>query len=209
MKITSRRLHILQNKVKFNKSLTDKRGKHCNRPHKISENVIAFIKSHTELFPKQESHYSRGKNEDSYYLSAELNTRKMYKLFCDAHPDVKCSEHTYRDIFKSDYKLRFGLPRSDTCSYCDRLFLKICSAESDDQIKHLEIESKLHHARAHAAYKLLAADTDVSAQNPGVVVIVDLQQVIFFPQLTHSKMFYQRQYSCYNLAIHELSLIHI
>ena len=58
LKITSRRL---QNKIKFNKSLNDKRGKRCNRPHKISENVIALIKSHIELFPKQDSHYSRGK----------------------------------------------------------------------------------------------------------------------------------------------------
>lgn len=61
LKITARRLQILQKKIKFNKSLTDKRGKHCNRPHKISENVIALIKSHIESFPKQESHYSRGK----------------------------------------------------------------------------------------------------------------------------------------------------
>ena len=98
----------------------------------------------------------RGEKRGLILFECWTNTRKMYKLFFDTHPDVKCSEHTDRDIFKSDYKLRFGLPRSDTWSYCHRLFLKICRAESDDQIKNHNISDRNwnqnSHARGDAAY---------------------------------------------------------
>ena len=33
-------------------------------------------------------------------------------------------------------------------------------------------------------------------------IAIDLEQVLFFPVLTHGEMFYLRQLSCYNLGIH-------
>lgn len=46
----------------------------------------------------------------------------------------------------------------------------------------------------------------VSSQIPGngfSVFCMDLQQMLVVPTLTHSRMFYSRQLSCYNLCIHD------
>lgn len=61
----------------------------------------------------------------------------------------------------------------------------------------------MHHARADQAYSVLKEDTAIATINQNIIVLcVDMQQVLFCPTLTHSSMFYQRQLSCYNFAIH-------
>lgn len=112
LQITTRRLQVLQQKIKFKKPLQDDRRRHCNRPNKIPDDTKTLIKNHVGSFPKQESHYSRREtNKDC--LSPGLSINKMYKMFLKKYPTVKCTNSAYRDIFKSDFKLRFGLPRSD------------------------------------------------------------------------------------------------
>ena len=126
----------------------------------------------------------------------------MWKLFLAKNPGVVCSLHLYRDVFNKDFNLRFGVPRSDTCAYCDRLYVQMLSAKSENELKAVETESKIHHMRADLAYKSLARDASISKENRNTVVVcVDQQQVLFCPNLTHNNVFYQRQLSCYNLAI--------
>jgi len=63
----------------------------------------------------------------------------------------------------------------------------------------------LHHSKAEQSYDALKKDTDIGKLNSSIVLLcVDLQQVLFCPTLTHSNMFYQRQLSNYNLAIHNV-----
>lgn len=58
--------------------------------------------------------------------------------------------------------------------------------------------------RAEAAYAQLKEDQKTSQVNKNIVVLfTDLQQVLFCPNLTHSSVFYQRQYSSYNYAVHD------
>lgn len=117
--ITSRRLQWLTDKVKNRAEIADKRGCHFNRPRSVPEDTKEVIREHINSFPKQESHYSRGKSTKEY-LSENLNLTKMYKLFLEKYPEKKISARTYRAEFVK-FRLRFGAPRSDTCTVCDRI----------------------------------------------------------------------------------------
>ena len=61
---------------------TDKRGKHSNRPKKISEEVRHQIDMHIRSFPAMKSHYSRNKvSRRRKYLSPQLNVTQMHELY--------------------------------------------------------------------------------------------------------------------------------
>lgn len=204
LKITPRRLQKLQEKLKFNEPLEDKRGRHSNRPNAIPNTIKDLIKAHIETFPKQESHYARGRTE-KMCLSPDLTLKQMFILFKGKHPDAKCSEKLYRDIFRSDFNLRFGTPRSDTCQYCDKFYAKLVEARSEEEKNNISHESEIHHRRAEKAYSALSDDIKLAKENKNTIVLcTDLQQVLFCPTLKHSSVFYQRQYSCYNQAVHNM-----
>ena len=201
--VTPRRVQMIQIKMKQREvNPNDMRGKHTNRPHAISNEVKNLIREHIKSIPAQESHYSRHDNENIKYLSADLNIRSLYELFAIKYPNVKATAHLYREIFRSEFKLRFGTPRSDSCSKCDALHVQLINANDGEETRKLQIETELHHRRAEAAYKSLKNDTEYAKNDTHVVVLcVDLQQVLFCPTLTHSNVFYQRQLSNYNFCI--------
>ena len=63
-----------------------------------------------------------------------------------------------------------------------------------------------HHLHAEQTYAALREDTLSAKDDAGPICIaLDLQQVLFAPNLKHSNVFYQRQLSCYNLGIHFMS----
>lgn len=132
----------------------------------------------------------------------DLSIRKMHNLFKIKHPNTSISYSLYRKVFIKDFKLRFGAPRSDTCKVCDKLFARLVLAEREEERKEIQQESELHHKKADAAYKQLSED---GKNENAVTLSVDLQQVLFTPVLTHSDVYYQRQYSSYNLGIHNVT----
>lgn len=201
--VTPRRIQILQDKLKVGiTSPSDGRGKHSNRPHAIKDSVKDEVREHIKSLPKQPSHYSRQKSEKEY-LSPDLNLSKIYRLFKEKYPNSHASKHLYQDIFNSEFNFNFGAPRSDTCKYCDELFIQFAAAEDQETQNRIQVQSDLHHAKAEAAYNLLKSDIEKSKCDKDVVVIcVDLQQILSCPTLTHSSMYYQRQLSSYNFAIH-------
>lgn len=203
--ITKRRVETIQNKIKNNiDTPIDGRGKHRNRPHAIPNLVRRMIRQHIDSFPRQLSHYSR-KNSEKECLSPDLSLSKMYSLFIELNPDVKASKTLYEEVFTKEFNLRFGVPRSDTCKYCDMNYIKLISAKTEEERKNIEIQSNLHHSKADQAYKQLKQDADIARKNKNIIVLcVDLQQVLFCPNLTHSSIFYQRQLSNYNFAIHDM-----
>lgn len=115
------------------------------------------------------------------------------------YPNTRVNS-TYRRFFKQ-CNLRFGAPRSDTCRVCDQNYVRLILARRSKREK-IEYETKIHHFKADAAYKSLAADSE---KTNCITICVDLQQVLFTPTLTHSDMFYSRQYSTYNFAVHNVS----
>lgn len=203
-KITPRRLQKLQEKLKFDKPLADLRGKHSNRPNRINDSVKNAIRVHIEKLPKQESHYSRHRSE-KLCLSPDLNIKKLFNLFVKENPNIDCTLRAYTDVFRGEFNIRFGLPRSDSCGYCDRLYMQLVACNNDDDRKKLQNESMKHHMSADAAYKTLKADTEKAKINKDYIVIcTDLQQVLYCPTVSHSAVFYQRQFSTYNQAVHNV-----
>lgn len=193
----------------------DMRGKHNNRPNKISQNIIATIDNHILSFPKRSSHYSREKNERRNYLSSDLNVSKMHKLYLAKYePDLfeklergeKCQPKVSYDFyfrhFRENYNISFGSPRSDTCQTCDRLE-NLIAAEPDREAKHvLQTEKTLHIRKAEVFYtsmkeKTQLAKTDVTVE----VLCFDYQQNLPLPHVPAGDVFYKRQLWQYNFCI--------
>lgn len=105
------RLQILQDKIQFKKPLIDKCGLHSNRSNKLSDQTF-LNNTILSSFPIQENHYSN-------------KCEKDVECFLLKHPEVKCSQHYYWDIINTEFKLRFGIPRSDTCVYCGHLYMQV------------------------------------------------------------------------------------
>ncbi|CAH1993123.1 unnamed protein product [Acanthoscelides obtectus] len=140
-------------------SPSDKRGKHSNRPNKISEEIIAQIEEHIRSFPRRKSHYSREDNQKRYFLSPELNIATMHRLYLQKYEpekyallddgkilkDIKpvVTYDFYHRQFNLNHNLSFGHPRSDTCQKCDRLHNTI-SAEANAENK-TRLETEKHH----------------------------------------------------------------
>lgn len=202
--VTPGRIQYLTEKLKAKKNVRDQRGKHDHRPKKISMSDADKVSEHIRSFPQQESHYGRSASSKKW-LSSDLNMSMMHRLFMEKYPEATISRRAYNDIFRNKFNLRFGAPRSDTCSYCDKLFIKLSSTEDLQERDKIEQESAIHHMRAEAAYKALREDTNIAKENPNYIVLcTDLQQVLFSPTLTHSSIFYQRQFSTYNYAVHNM-----
>ena len=87
----------------------DQRGKHSNRPNKLSEDVRQKIHHHIESFRGRQSHYSRDKSR-RIYLPDDLNVTKMFTQFTELHPNERLLNETYRNIFNTNYNISFGYP---------------------------------------------------------------------------------------------------
>nr|CAI5827038.1 unnamed protein product [Callosobruchus analis] len=183
--ITPRRIQCLVDKIKSGANLTDQRGKHNNRPHKLKLTDVDKVCEHIRSFPQQESYFSRNASSKNC-LSADLNISKMHRLFLKKYPDANVSLRSYHDIFHSKFNLRFGLPGSDMCSYCDKLFNKLSSTDDEDQRKKIERESTIHHMRAEAGYKSLREDTEIAKANPNYAVCCFMYRFKTSPFLSQS-----------------------
>jgi len=98
------------------------RGKHSNRPRKISEECLNQVKEHVMMFPADESPYSRSVNTGRKYLSPLLNItimHQLYKACCQNMSYKPVSLKSYRNVFNTHFNLSFGHPKSDTCNVCD------------------------------------------------------------------------------------------
>uniref|UniRef100_A0A8D8SK62 DUF7869 domain-containing protein n=2 Tax=Cacopsylla melanoneura TaxID=428564 RepID=A0A8D8SK62_9HEMI len=200
--INVHRLRTLQEKIKARDLVArDKRGSHTNRPRATNHEDIDQVRLHIRSFPLMENHYSR-RVSTKKCLNYNLSVKKMHRLFHEKFPNHPVSYSLYRKVFIRDFNLRFGTPRSDTCKKCDKFYAQLILASSDEEKQTIETETTEHHMEADEAYKILAED----GENPNLVTLcVDLQQVIVTPMLTHSDVYYQRQYSNYNLAVHNMT----
>ncbi|KAJ8960380.1 hypothetical protein NQ314_006070 [Rhamnusium bicolor] len=117
--ITPRRLQTIQNQMTTHgKVLSDKRGRHKNRPHALSQNTLTKVNEHIQSLQGRKSHYSLNKSE-KLYLPDELSVKKLHEMYLEKFKSFPISYHSYRKIFITDYNISFGYPRYDTCSKCD------------------------------------------------------------------------------------------
>ncbi|KAJ8971893.1 hypothetical protein NQ314_000506 [Rhamnusium bicolor] len=196
-------LHLTEMKKEGKNTYTDNRGKNKSA-RKYSDVDVTFVVNHINSFPKIESHYSR-KKTSKQYPSPDLNINRIYQIFKAKFPNTKITYKFYSKIFHKHFShLKFGLPRSDTCSTCDLYNVKIKGASNASETGSLKNNLDLHHRKAEKATNTMK-DNIKNSQEPTsqhCTIAVDLQQVIFIPSLTHGDMFYLRQLSVFNLGNH-------
>ncbi|KAK3909610.1 UPF0303 protein [Frankliniella fusca] len=102
----------------------DKRGKHSNRPEKATNDTIESVKTHTNLFPRVPSHYSRERTKREYLETQVKSVERMYRLYTDWAKENEvakpASASLYRKVFNTQFNLGFFLPKKDQCETCNR-----------------------------------------------------------------------------------------
>ena len=117
-------------------------------------------------------------------------------------------EHTYRKVYNSEFNLRFGLPRSDTCANCDRLNLALKS-DPGDTVAHQQLAD--HQDKADKGYQNMRRDKNAAVnswngytrclgtaayclKDAVDMVSFDFMQNLLTPNLTHNDVLkYKRQ----------------
>lgn len=199
----------------------DMRGKHKNRPHKLSAETITCVKTHIGSFQGRQCHYSLEKSKKTY-LSEELNVCKMHSLYKEVYPMNPVSLESYRDIFNKNFNIGFGFPRSDTCGYCDEATAKLKSLnielkdssiankkhkeEVSNQIKKIETEDRVYKLKANTFYDRKKKAKLRSREKEEVESLtMDFQKNLPTPNITTNIVYYKRQLSMYSFNIHRLS----
>lgn len=231
--ITKRRIEYLITSLK-NTGMPpiDQRGKHSNRPLKLSDDTRNKIKEHISSFKGRGSHYS-AKDSQKKYLPEELNIKKMWEMFKMMHPANGVSYETYRTIFTTDFNIAFGYPRTDTCSTCDEYLAKIKSLEHEKnkrnenlvqtsanktqktdetkeemtaELKQLTTSHDLHLRKAKSFYSI-KKQSKLSSRKSNVKesICIDFGKNFPIPKIPTNDVYYKRQLSIYMFNVHVLS----
>lgn len=203
--ISRARLRRIQDSLAQTSSApVDKRGSHENRPNKIPIEVEHLIQQHIKSFPARQSHYSLRKNPHKYYLPETLTIKIMYRLFLEQYK-INVSYKVYWKVFTTKFNIKFGLPRTDTCTFCDTIGQKI-EANQDKEIgKNLQVEKEIHLRKAEAFYALKRKWKQDSRLNKATVISFDYMQNLPLPHIRTNTVFYARQLWYYVFGIHDLS----
>lgn len=203
--VSNERVRRIRNSlVKAGQSPLDLRGKHDNRPLKTPHNIVSAIQDHIKSFKCIQSHYSRRDNPNVYYLPETLSVKKMFKMFIEENPDKRVSYKIYWKVFTTKFKLKFGVPKSDTCSTCDAIMHKLSICEDEETRTSLETEKKLHLCKADKFYTLKKLFKTKAKEQPHEYscISMDYMQNLPFPHIRTNEVFYSIQMWYYVFGIH-------
>lgn len=218
--ITLRRVQTLQTSLKkYGQAPKDKRGKYIHSHRKTSSEVLQCVIDHIKSFKGRGSHYSK-KKSDRVYLPESLNIKRMFELYKEKGFPVVSYEF-YRKVFNTKFNIKFGYPRSDTCSTCDKfqadkkvldleLSEKSLSTEErstiEEKLKKLTVDNDVHKVKAETFYKRKNKAKRISStRNDYEAVTMDYQKNLNLPNITTNDVYYRRQLSFYSFNVHVLS----
>lgn len=167
-----------------------------HRSQKNEEKRIA-IHNFIQSFQCSESHYCRGKSDGRVYLSADLNIKKMWRLYNKStSPESKVKQSFFRKELNINYNIGFGSPRTDVCSRCTELLENIKVAKTHEEKQSLIVTKRVHSLKAKAFYNLLK-DEDSKIMS----LSFDCQKNHCLPKLPDQSAYFSRQYNFYNFTI--------
>ncbi|XP_073948647.1 uncharacterized protein [Choristoneura fumiferana] len=186
-----------------NIAFKDMRGKHTNRPNKVSEEIKESVRTHIRSIPTKESHYVR-KKTSKLYFDESLSFPKLYALYVEwmnFHSKTNiASKDQYRLIFNSEFNIDFFQPKKDRCLTCE-----IHHADTDQTDNNKQIKYAFHLANKTIA-RFLKDNHKLSAQTSKTIVTAcyDFQKVLCTPQSDVSLFYYKRKFSVYNFTIFDI-----
>lgn len=217
--VTSRRIQTIRESLSsMGVVKPDCRGKHSNRPNKLSNDTKLCVHSFLKSLKGRKSHYSL-KKSDKIYLPEDINISKLHTMYTELNPNNKVSYDSFRDIFNNDYNFSFGYPRKDTCSTCDSnksnkaaIEQSLATATDDEKItleenlNKLVIEEKLHLKKSEKFYDLKSKYKKKARKTLDMEAItMDFQKNLPTPNITTNDVYYKRQLNFVSFNIHVLS----
>ncbi|CAH2100600.1 unnamed protein product [Euphydryas editha] len=185
----------------------DNRGKHNNRPHKMSVPTEESIVSHIKLFPSKEAHYVR-KSSKRKYLCETLNISKMYRLYTDwfkkqtdgrYSDDQMATKRQYETIFNTKFNYSFFNPKKDLCGTCtlyEQLEGENKESLKDKYMKHISNKERIR--------EIKNSEKEHFGDN-STLAIFDLEKVFGVPQSEVEIFNYKRKYPVYNFTVFDSS----
>ncbi len=120
----------------------------------MTEEEKEMIKSHTESFPKMESHYCR-KDTKLNYFTADLTNQMLYNLYeekCEEDGVEPKSKTTCGRVFGMEFNIGFYNLRKDQRATCARYQLAEEKGELE-QTKIISVEGTKHRIRRDSSTK--------------------------------------------------------
>ena len=114
-----RRLEFLRKKMPAGSAVpeADRRGKHNNRPRKVSEELHQKVRDHIKSLPARQSHYSRHDNHGRLYLSPDLSIARLYQMFLVEHdPEYLAYVERRREALISHQEITESVERKPVIS---------------------------------------------------------------------------------------------
>lgn len=198
--------------VTSNEPAIDKRGNFPTR--KTSDSDILFVKKFIDSLPRYESHYKLS-HTDVKYLGFYWNIKRLYREYCikfnfkygKKRPKMNpISEWKFRNIFNTQFNLRFSRPKADTCGTCDKIDAEIKShGKSFEQIQKSESEKQNHLQLVESLLQERKDDLKMACDptNKTEIFVFDLQRALEMPILKTGEAFYKRQLWFYNLCVYD------
>ncbi|CAC5374170.1 ALOX5 [Mytilus coruscus] len=137
------------------------------------------------------SHYCRSKTKREY-LEPNLSINKMYELYkelCSSLKIIPEKNHLYRNIFNTEFNLRFHIPKKDKCETCEEH-----KASKSNDITDLD-EKYQNHIKDKLETKI---ERDKDRGDNSYVLCFDLENVVACPWAEVSIFFYKRKINTYN-----------
>ena len=138
------------------------------------------------------------------YLPEELSVSKMHKLFL-FEIRINVSYLVYYQVFKNEFSILFGIPRTNTCAKCDELTLKISAAVDVDTKQRLINEKDLHLRKAEKFRQIKNHYKLEAKAGKCMAISFDFQQNLPLPHIKTSDVFYKSQLWYYVFGIHDLA----
>lgn len=190
---------------------TENRGKHANRPHRISVDVWNMIEKHWDSFPSKKSHYSAKKTEKKYFDNPDLNVKILYELFKEdfklkTKRDLTLKYDTYYRYFRENSKYSFQSPKTDICDFCAKCEAKL-NANPDDPCKedfqlHLEKVKRYNELKKKFVFDKKTGVSENNLYSDTLVLEFDYAQNLAVPKLNINSSYYKRILNMYIFNVH-------
>lgn len=145
------------------------------------------------------SYYCRS-NSSCEYFPGDLNMTTLYDMYvekCQEDEVVPQKSWYYREVFLSDFNIKFHTPRKDVCDKC---FSYDNMTEEEKEDNRIQQEQHIQYKNESRALKTEFKEKAAS-DNTKKLLQFDLESVRYLPKLETKSIFYKRRFAVYNLTV--------